>query len=207
MKEITRGPQNAEESELGFAPTGIFVETVFYKHAKNAHWFVLLFLGSLFLLFIGFTLMDDYIFPVVVLCLLILVPLFAVFGNRTWFSFSAIDERKLFFDMQGIQVGKEYFHFTEIAKLDLFFHSFCDMKLLFKDRNAASGIRFVIEDGNRNELDFQYGSQKYSFRFILRNLEAYHALRTIVQFWITVNDAFAATEKYPINSIQLWNIR
>jgi hypothetical protein len=183
----------------------LFVETVFYKNSKYAHWFVLLFFLLLFSMFYGLLVFDNYVFPLVVLVLLVGVPIFSAFSKRGWFSFAAMDARRLIIDIGGIQIGEEYFEFSKLTQLHCQFDSFCNLKVdagVLLGTNRKS-MRF--EDGNKNELEFTHGTKKYYLKFVLRNKAAYEALRSIIQYWITVNDHFTAREKYPLNIIELWN--
>jgi hypothetical protein len=160
----------------------LFVETLFYRQIKNQIWKLLLLVGIIVLLFVGFNFIKEKWYTIVVVLLLFLIPILAATFN-TWFSFKAYDKRKLRFEPDIIYVGELMFKLSDLTDVKIYLRSYYDLRLWLEGQNSQFNSPKVSEYGNKNELAFTFKEQEFDFVFLLRNATSYMALLQIVIHW------------------------
>jgi hypothetical protein len=182
-------------------PNGIelFVETVFYKQSKNAHWNLILLLLGLVFSFIGLAIFDNVLFPIIVVIALFAIPLYAGLTHKGWFSFSSYDERKLRFDSEGFSIGTTKYNIETIDLLKCHLHSYFALRLLERYRFGIPV--YTSEYGNENILSYSINKKVYRIKFVLARQQSYLALRKILLIWKSNYPQISFTERYTIDEI------
>ncbi len=179
----------------------LFVETLFYKQSKNAHWNLILLLLGLVFVFIGFTIFDNTLFPIIVLIALFAIPIYAGLSRKSWFSFSSYDERKLRFDVTGFSIGTHQIPIQMIDLLQCHLHSYYDLRLL---QSYGLGMPvYISEYGNENILTYSINKKMYHIKFVLARKSSYLALRQILLHWKSYYPQVTFTERYTIEEITI----